>query len=262
MRCTRISNTQRRKGDRMKAILSLLAAFTLGTAFLAQPVTNEERPLPLVSAQASIKKYAEEHKTVEVKAVTKVTSKPQNKPQAKPVLSKTTATSKGVDSGVKKKIAGLIKMVQPRKGSSYADHVADIIIKEAKRYNLDPYVVATTAYIESEFSMKSRPCMGIMQIERRTYRSDLAKSGLNPMDLEDNIRLGAWELALKAKNRSSSRIALASRGGLSRMWGRYNGAGSRSSYVRRAHLVYARIKNGNSETWKSHINKRGPLWKP
>jgi hypothetical protein len=246
----------------MKAILGLLATFTLGTVFLAQPVTNEERPLPLVSAQASIRKYAEEHKPAEVKAATKVATKPQDKLQAKTSLSKSVSTTKGDNSGVKKKIAGLIKMVQPRKGSSYADHVADIIIKEAKRYNLDPYVVATTAYIESEFSMKSGPCMGIMQIERRTYRSDLSKGGLDPMDLEDNIRLGAWELALKAKNRSSSRIALASRGGLSRMWGRYNGAGSRSSYVRRAHLVYARIKNGNPETWKTHINKRGPLWKP
>jgi soluble lytic murein transglycosylase-like protein len=138
------------------------------------------------------------------------------------------------------------------------------MIKEAKRYGLDPYIVASTGYIESEFSMASRPCMGIMQVERRTFRSEYAKSGLDPMDLEDNIRLGAWELADKAKMsvRAKSRIALASRGVLSRMWGRYNGAGSRSGYVRRAHLTYTRIKNMSLTEMQAHMKKRGPLWKP
>ncbi len=233
------------EGERMKAIISLLAAFTLGTTLAFQPVTNEKRPLPIVSATEAIKKL------------------PVNKPQVKAHPSNKVIEKKIiVDSGVEKKIAGLIKLVQPRKGQSYADHVAKVICQEAKRYNLDPYIVATTAYIESEFSMVSRPCIGIMQVERRTYRASYAKSGLKPNDLEDNIRLGAWELADKAKNRSTSRIALASRGDLSRMWGRYNGAGPRSSYVRKAHLVYNRIKSGNTDKWKSHLKSRGPLWKP
>ena len=233
------------EGERMKAIISLLAAFTLGTTLAFQPVTNEKRPLPIVSATEAIKKL------------------PVNQPQVKAHPSNKVVEKKIiVDSGVEKKIAGLIKLVQPRKGQSYADHVAKVICQEAKRYNLDPYIVATTAYIESEFSMVSRPCIGIMQVERRTYRASYAKSGLKPSDLEDNIRLGAWELADKAKNRSTSRIALASRGDLSRMWGRYNGAGPRSSYVRKAHLVYNRIKSGNPDKWKTHLKARGPLWKP
>jgi len=189
--------------------------------------------------------------------------KPQASNNAKMVVNNT-SKKPADDSGVKQKIAGLIKMVQPRKGQAYADRVAGAMIKEAKRFNLDPYIVASTGYIESEFSMASKPCMGIMQVERRTFKSEYAHSGLDPMDLEDNIRLGAWELADKAKmsNRAQSRIALASRGGLSRMWGRYNGAGPRSGYVRRAHLTYTRIKNKSLSEIQEHLKKRGPLWKP
>ena len=245
-------NAQRRKGERMKAILYVLCAFTLAIwNIIAQPVKNDERPLPIVSAQAALASIPKKSANVEVKPTTKAkqTVKDTKQPSA--------------DSGVKKKIAGLIKMVQPRKGQAYADHVAEVMIKEAKRYGLDPYVVASTGYIESEFSMASKPCMGIMQVERRTYNWKYRKSGLNPMNLEDNIRLGAWELADKAKmsNRASSRIALASRGGLSRMWGRYNGAGANSGYVRRAHLTYARIKSKSLEQIQEHLKKRGPLWK-
>ena len=106
--------------------------------------------------------------------------------------------------------------------------------------------------------------MGIMQVERKTFNWKYRKSGLKPMDLEDNIRLGAWELADKAKmsNRAKSRIALASRGGLSRMWGRYNGAGPNSGYVRKAHLTYARIKSKSLSDIQKHLKTRGPLWKP
>jgi soluble lytic murein transglycosylase-like protein len=236
----------------MKTLLIVLTAFMLGIwNWFFQPVKNDERPLPIVSAQAALASTPKKSAKVEVKTPTnaKQTAKVTKKPAD--------------DSGVKKKIAGLIKMVQPRKGQAYADHVAEVMVKEARRYGLDPYVVASTGYIESEFSMASRPCMGIMQVERRTYNWKYRKSGLNPMDLEDNIRLGAWELADKAKmSRAQARTALASRGVLSRMWGRYNGAGSRSGYVRRAHLTYTRIKNMSITEMQSHIKKRGPLWKP
>jgi hypothetical protein len=235
----------------MKAILFFIASFALGYSVMSQPVKNDERPLPIVSTKVEhdnkmvIKPHVKTHDSK------KVIASKQN-----------FLVNKPTDGGEKKKIAGLIKLVQPRKGQAYADRVAETIVKEAKRYNLDPFVVATTAYIESEFSMSSKPCMGIMQIERRTYREHYAKSGLKPMDLEDNIRLGAWELADKAKMSNKNQVALASRGGLSRMWGRYNGAGSRSSYVRRAHLTLKRIKNGNPDEWNSHLKSRGPLWKP
>ena len=244
VRALRESQRTATERERMKAIICLCATFALGVINFIQPVKNEKRPLPIVSATETIKKVSP------IKPQTKV--HPSNKPVERKVV---------VDSGVQKKIAGLIKLVQPRKGQSYADHVANIICQEAKRYNIDPYIIATTAYIESEFSMASRPCIGIMQVERRTYRALYAKSGLKPNDLEDNIRLGAWELADKAKNRSQSRIALASRGELSRMWGRYNGAGPKSSYVRKAHLVYSRIKNKSVTELQTHLKKRGPLWK-
>ena len=100
-------------------------------------------------------------------------------------------------------------------------------------------------------------------MERRTFNAYYAKSGLNPRNVEDNIRLGAWELADKAKmsSKAKSRIALASRGGLSRMWGRYNGAGSRSGYVLRAHRTLTRIKSKTIAELQEHLKKRGPLWK-
>ena len=221
----------------MKAIIALSAAFLLTASMVVQPVGNEERPLPLVSATQTIKN-----------------AKPEVKVHPKPA-------STIDESGDRKKIAELIKMVQPRKGQSYADQLADTIVKEAKRYKLDPMVVATTAYIESEFNMVSKPCIGIMQVERRTYRASYAKSGLNPYNLKDNVRLGAWELADKAKSVSRSRVALASRGTLSRMWGRYNGAGPNSGYVRRAFNTYNQLKKKNPDDWKKHLKSKGPLWK-
>jgi soluble lytic murein transglycosylase-like protein len=221
----------------MKAIIALSAAFLLTASMVVQPVGNEERPLPLVSATQTIKN-----------------AKPEVKVHPRP--------APNIDgSGDRKKIAELIKMVQPRKGQSYADQLADTIVKEAKRYKLDPLVVATTAYIESEFNMVSQPCIGIMQVERRTYRASYAKSGLNPYNLKDNVRLGAWELADKAKSVNRSRVALASRGTLSRMWGRYNGAGPNSSYVRKAFNTYNQLKKKNPEDWKKHLKSKGPLWK-
>ena len=221
----------------MKAIIALSAAFLLTASMVVQPVGNEERPLPLVSATQTIKN-----------------AKPEVKVHPRP--------APDIDgSGDRKKIAELIKMVQPRKGQSYADQLADTIVKEAKRYKLDPLVVATTAYIESEFNMVSQPCIGIMQVERRTYRASYAKSGLNPYNLKDNVRLGAWELADKAKSVNRSRVALASRGTLSRMWGRYNGAGPNSSYVRKAFNTYNQLKKKNPEDWKKHLKSKGPLWK-
>jgi soluble lytic murein transglycosylase-like protein len=221
----------------MKAIIALSAAFLLTTSMLVQTVGNEERPLPLVSATQTIKN-----------------AKPEVKVHPRP--------APNIDgSGDRKKIAELIKMVQPRKGQSYADQLADTIVKEAKRYKLDPLVVATTAYIESEFNMVSQPCIGIMQVERRTYRASYAKSGLNPYNLKDNVRLGAWELADKAKSVNRSRVALASRGTLSRMWGRYNGAGPNSSYVRKAFNTYNQLKKKKPEDWKKHLKSKGPLWK-
>jgi soluble lytic murein transglycosylase-like protein len=221
----------------MKAIIALSAAFLLTASMVVQPVGNEERPLPLVSATQTIKN-----------------AKPEVKVHPRP--------APNIDgSGDRKKIAELIKMVQPRKGQSYADQLADTIVKEAKRYKLDPLVVATTAYIESEFNMVSQPCIGIMQVERRTYRASYAKSGLNPYNLKDNVRLGAWELADKAKSVNRSRVALASRGTLSRMWGRYNGAGPNSSYVRKAFNTYNQLKKKKPEDWKKHLKSKGPLWK-
>ena len=231
----------------------MIAAFTLSIYTFIQPVKNDERPLPIVSAQAALASNS--------KKTAKVVAKPTTNAKQ---TAKVTDKKPAVDSGARKKIAGLIKMVQPRKGQAYADHVADVMVKEAKRYGLNPYIVASTGYIESEFSMASRPCMGIMQVERRTYKWGYAKSGLKPMNLEDNIRLGAWELADKAKmsSRAKSRIALASRGVLSRMWGRYNGAGSRSGYVRRAHLTYTRLQKMSLTEIQNHLKKKGPLWKP
>lgn len=148
------------------------------------------------------------------------------------------------------KITDLVLLSQPLRGLGYARRVSKEIKIESRREHIPPNVVATTAYIESEFNPNSGPCTGIMQLNERAHRKDYR--GKNPSNLNENICLGARELHQD----------LASRGGnYQRMWGRYNGAGSHSSYVIRAMRVYKRLQNGNYTEWKHHLEKKGELWR-
>jgi hypothetical protein len=82
----------------MKALLMVLISFMLGVlSLISQPVKNDERPLPIVSAQAALASNPKKSAKVDVKST----------PNAKRTT-KVTSKKPAVDSGVKKKIAGLI----------------------------------------------------------------------------------------------------------------------------------------------------------
>ena len=60
----------------------------------------------------------------------------------------------------KLKIFKFIKLVQPKYSDSYIQKIVDAIFKYGNKYKVEPYVIVSTAYVESEFSMKSGPCIG------------------------------------------------------------------------------------------------------
>ncbi len=152
-------------------------------------------------------------------------------------------------------MAAFIRIVQPRKGDGYAERVPEAMAREAHRVHLPITVVATTAYIESEFRMDSGPCVGIMQVNTRTSRELFHQGEREARELDGNIRLGAMELAHHYRTATRKSPGSALRG----MWGRYNGCGPSGGYVRRALRVLHHLKEGDVDSWSKRI-KKGPLW--
>ncbi|WP_243832436.1 lytic transglycosylase domain-containing protein [Orenia marismortui] len=91
----------------------------------------------------------------------------------------------------------------------------EIIVREAKKYNLDPYLVISIIYVESKFNLEAtsnKGARGLMQIMPETgkwiaeminangFHSDML---YNP---EINIKYGTWYIA-KLKNRFNDNIA-------------------------------------------------------
>ena len=155
----------------------------------------------------------------------------------------------------KLKVEKFIKLVQPKYSDSYVKKISELIFKYADKYKLDPYILVTTAYIESDFNMKSSPCIGIMQILRSTYRSDYSKSGYNPYTLEGNIALGALELSdhlYSQKIVDRSKVLDRHR---AYMFGRYNGSGRNSRYTQKAMTTLSRIKTEPISKLKERMKK-------
>ena len=135
----------------------------------------------------------------------------------------------------KEKIFKFIKLVQPKYSTSYIKKIVEAIFKYSVKYKIDPYIITTTAYVESEFDMKSGPCVGIMQVYRPTLRWLDPKKEYNINTIDGNIGLGTKELSEhynfryfrgNQMDRSSNNF-----NALKIMWGKYNGSGPRSSYV-------------------------------
>jgi hypothetical protein len=135
----------------------------------------------------------------------------------------------------KEKIFKFIKLVQPKYSTSYIKKIVEAIFKYSVKYKIDPYIITTTAYVESEFDMKSGPCVGIMQVYRPTLRWLDPKKEYNINTIDGNIGLGTKELSEhynfryvrgNKMDRSSNNF-----NALKIMWGKYNGSGPRSSYV-------------------------------
>ena len=160
------------------------------------------------------------------------------------------------------RIAEFVATVQPKKGKAYARRVARAIRRSAGATGISPDVLLATGYVESELRMTSGPCVGLMQVHPRTLREMCrripAARRLDPRRVEDNIQLGALELAgyyrrVPAKSGRTTRLRHA--------LGRYNGAGPNSGYVRRVSTVLRRIRKGDSSDWQRHLQQHGPLWR-
>ncbi len=130
----------------------------------------------------------------------------------------------------------LVRSRHPEKGPKYAKTVAKLVSDNARAVNLPIEVVAATAAVESGFSMKSGPCIGMMQVNPATFHERYRGAGLDPHRLRDNIRIGAYELARHYQATASR--SLSNRRRLTIMWGRYNGSGAHSAYVRKALKTY------------------------
>ncbi len=155
----------------------------------------------------------------------------------------------------KLKVEKFIKLVQPKYSDSYIKKISELIFKYADKYKLDPYILVTTAYIESDFNMKSTPCIGMMQILRSTYRSDYSKTGYNPYTLEGNIALGALELSDHLYSQKVVDRAKILDRHRAFMFGRYNGSGRNSSYTKKAMITLNRIKTEPISKLKERMKK-------
>jgi hypothetical protein len=164
----------------------------------------------------------------------------------------------------KVKIFKFIKLVQPKYTDSYIQKIVDAIFKYGKKYNVEPYIIASTAYVESEFSMKSRPCVGIMQLLRSSMKWLNPSKEYDPYTIDGNIALGTKELSMHI-HRNVNRGNLIDRSSsndrtLRYMWGRYNGAGSRSYYSTKTLKVMHTLVSKDLDEIKVRL-KKGPIWR-
>jgi|APGre2960657404_1045060.scaffolds.fasta_scaffold72664_3 hypothetical protein len=159
----------------------------------------------------------------------------------------------------KNKIIAFIKLVQPKYSTSYAARIAEAIFKSSVKYGVDPMLVVSTAYVESEFSMHSKPCIGIMQLVKSSIRFFDQKKTLNPYKLEDNIDLGTKEISYHLK-RTTRRGNIPDHSSTSRALQRYNGSGSKISYAIKVLLVKNRLMKYSIDSLKKKL-KLSPLWR-
>ena len=159
----------------------------------------------------------------------------------------------------KNKIIAFIKLVQPRYSTTYATRIADAIFKSSEKYHVDPMLVVSTAYVESEFSMHSKPCIGIMQLVKSSVRFFDPKKSLNPYDVEDNIELGVKEISYHLK-RTTRRGITPDHSSTSRALQRYNGSRIKVSYAIKVLLVKNRLIKYSIDSLKKKL-KISPLWR-
>ena len=159
----------------------------------------------------------------------------------------------------KQKISNFIKLVQPKYSNSYISKIVDSIFKYSEKYKVNPYMIASTAYVESEFSMQSKPCIGIMQLVRSSAKYYNPNRQYNPYTLDGNIAIGTVELSHHLK-KYGSRGELPGRGAIKRVYERYNGSANKNSYANKALLVQIRLENLSIDSLKAKL-KKGPIWR-
>jgi hypothetical protein len=158
----------------------------------------------------------------------------------------------------KEKISKFIKLVQPRYSQSYIQKIVDAIMKYSAKFKVDPYVLASTAYVESEFKMTSRPCIGIMQLVRASIRFYDPKRIFDPYTIDGNIAIGALELSSHLKK--YSRGNLPDRTAYRNMYRSYNGSYLKNKYSIKTMLVQNRLEKLSIDALKTKL-KNGPIWK-
>ena len=172
---------------------------------------------------------------------------------------KTTVSRSEQDKLDKKtKIFQFIKVVQPKFSTSHISRIASAIIKYAEKYNVDAYAITSTAYVESEFSMKSKPCIGIMQLLKSTAKFYDPKHLYNPYEVEGNIAIGTLELKHHLNN-NTPRGELPDRSAYRKTYEKYNGSYLKRSYARKVLLVQIRLEQLSLDKIKSKL-KSGPIW--
>jgi hypothetical protein len=158
----------------------------------------------------------------------------------------------------KEKISKFIKLVQPRYSQTYIQKIVDAIMKYSAKFKVDPYVIASTAYVESEFKMTSRPCIGIMQLVKPSIRYYDPKRVYDPYTIDGNIAIGTIELSKHLQR--YSRGNLPNRTAYRNMYRSYNGSYLKNRYSIKTMLVQNRLENLSIETIKAKLRK-GPIWK-
>ena len=161
------------------------------------------------------------------------------------------------------KIKGFIKLVKPKYSESYIAKIVEAMFLYGKKYKVDPYIIASTAYVESEFSMNSKPCIGMMQVLRSTAKYIDPKREYNPYTVYGNIALGTKELSMhlrKTVRRGSTMDrASGSTRSLKYMWGKYNGAGTNSRYSGKVLKVLRTLCTNDLTHLKGKL-RQGPIW--
>jgi hypothetical protein len=71
--------------------------------------------------------------------------------------------------------------------------IAQAIVLKAKKYNLDPRLVASVMIVESRanpYAISQRDSVGVMQVHLPTWGPTIEQEGLNLFKIEDNVELG------------------------------------------------------------------------
>ena len=163
----------------------------------------------------------------------------------------------------KEKISKFIKLVQPRYSQSDIKKIVEPIMKYSAIFKVDPYVIASTAYVESEFKMTSRPCIGMMQLVRSSIRYYDPKRVYNPYTIDGNIAIGTKELSAHLRKYSLKKLSLKdppSRTAYRNMYRSYNGSYMRNKYSIKTMLVQTRLEHLSIDALKSKL-KKGPIWR-
>jgi hypothetical protein len=174
------------------------------------------------------------------------------------VVSKPKVTQSSSVNKDREKIKAFVKTIQPKYSQERVNIIVEAIFAASKKFKLDPYVIASTAYVESEFKMTSKPCIGIMQLVKSSIRYYDPKKLYNPYTIYGNIFIGSLELSYHLKK--YSRNNLPSRTAYRNMYRSYNGSYMKNKYSIKTMLVQSRLKNLSIEALKLKL-KKGPIWK-